>query len=80
MPVRGGEQCSIGFQPVPRDHCAWPVKSTTPWEWLKAGGSIGAGHRLEAYATLLLRLAEEFCKVVLGYSEMEGSVESCRIT
>src|SRR5271166_1279641 len=19
----GGEQCSIGFQPVPRDHCAW---------------------------------------------------------
>ena len=43
-------------------------------------GSIGAGHRLEAYATLLLRLAEEFCKVVLGYSEMEGSVESCRIT
>jgi len=29
---------------------------------------------------MLVRLAEEFCKVVLRYSEMEGSVESCRIT
>ena len=27
MPVAGGEQCSIGFQPVPRDHCAWPSEN-----------------------------------------------------
>ena len=24
--VRDGEQCSMGFQPVPRDHCAWPCE------------------------------------------------------
>ena len=33
--------------------------------------SIGAEHRLEAYAILLLRFAKEFCKVVLGHSKME---------
>ena len=34
-PVGGGEQCRIGFQPVPRDHCTWPVKSAATWECLK---------------------------------------------
>jgi hypothetical protein len=36
VPVRDGEQCSIGFQPVPRDHCLGPVKSVTTGEWLQA--------------------------------------------
>jgi hypothetical protein len=35
VPVRDGEQCRIGLQPVPRDDCAWPVKSATAWECFK---------------------------------------------
>ena len=42
------EQCSVGFQPVPRDHCAWPcVKNRqTTREWLDRRST-------QAYATLL---------------------------
>jgi hypothetical protein len=57
MPVRGSEQCSIGFQPVPRDHCAWPLEISNDLGVAKSRRSIDAGYRLEAYATLLLRLA-----------------------
>src|SRR5271166_3404504 len=47
------KQCSIGFQPVPRDHSAWPAKSATNVVVSQSRRSIGAEHRLEAYATLL---------------------------
>jgi hypothetical protein len=57
MPVRGSEQCSIGFQSVPRDHCAWPLEISNDLGVAKSRRSIDAGYRLEAYATLLLRLA-----------------------
>ena len=56
LPVRVGEakgHGSIGFQPVPRDHCARPAKSATSsclkvvLNWCK--------HRLEAYDTIARR-------------------------
>ena len=56
MPVREGEQSSIGFQPVPRDHSAWPCEIGN--EVRVGRRSIGAGHRLEAYTILLLGLVD----------------------
>jgi hypothetical protein len=49
-----GEQCSIGFQPVPRDHCAeGAVKLVNNAGTAQSGRSIAAGYWLEAYATLI---------------------------
>jgi hypothetical protein len=36
VPVRDGEQGSIGFQPVPRDDCAWPWEIGNDMGVLKA--------------------------------------------
>jgi hypothetical protein len=52
MPVRDGEQCSIGFQPVPRDHCTWLCEIGNDLGVPQSRRSIGARYRLEAYATL----------------------------
>jgi hypothetical protein len=57
VPVREREQGSIGFQPVPRDHCAWLAEIGNDVGVAQSRRSIGAGYRLEAYATLLLGLA-----------------------
>jgi hypothetical protein len=54
VPVRDGEQGSIGFQPVPRDRCAWPGETGDDVGVSQGCRSIGAGYRLEAYATLKL--------------------------
>jgi len=42
----------MGFQPVPRDRCAWTCEIGNDMVASKSRRSIGAGHRLEAYATL----------------------------
>jgi hypothetical protein len=52
------EQCSIGFQPVPRGHSAWPCEIGSDVGVAQNRRSIGAGHRLEADATLLLGLVD----------------------
>jgi hypothetical protein len=47
------EQGSIGFQPVSRDHCVWSWEIGNDVGVSQSRRSIGAGYRLEAYATLL---------------------------
>jgi hypothetical protein len=59
MPVRDGEQGSIGSQPVPRDRCAWPCESGNDVGVSQGCRRIGAGYRLEAYATLKLEMGLE---------------------
>jgi hypothetical protein len=60
MPVRDGEQCSIGFQPVPRDHCTWPCEIGNDLGVPQGRRSIGARYRLEAYATLSIAASPSF--------------------
>src|SRR6516164_9688081 len=45
-------QSSIGFQPVPRDHCALPCEIGNYAGMAQSRRSITARYRLEAYATL----------------------------
>ena len=53
MRVSDGEQGSIGFQPVPGDHCAWPCEIGDDEGAVQSRRSIDAGDRLEAYATFV---------------------------
>jgi hypothetical protein len=55
VPVRIGEQCSIGFQPVLGRPLRMALKNGQRGRI--GSRSISAGHRLEAYATMLLGLA-----------------------
>jgi hypothetical protein len=58
VPVRDGEQGSTGFQPVPKDHCALPLEIGNDMGVAQSRPLIGAGHRLEADASLLLGLSD----------------------
>ena len=44
-------QSSIGFQPVPRDHCASPCEIGNDGRMAQSRRSIAAQYRLEAYAS-----------------------------
>jgi hypothetical protein len=58
MPVRDGEQGSIGFQPdTDRSLRVALMRISNDVEVTQSRRSIGAGYRLEAYATLHLGLA-----------------------